>query len=105
MIFAVHQKAWFVLFMGVGVPCESPPVFVSEVAKPAKMRGNTSHSLDPLLARLARRWGTSFSQKWFGVSVDIAESAVEADINPRELVRVMLIGVVENPLLYTLPNR
>src|ERR1017187_1529723 len=72
LIFAGDQKARFVLFVGVGVPGETPSIFVSEVANPAEMQGGISKPLDPLVTRLARRRSTSARHVGFAVHVDVA---------------------------------
>ena len=101
MIFAGDQEAGFVLFMSVGVPGETPAIFVSEVANPAKVGGSITEPVDPLIARLAGRRSTSARHVRFGVHVDVAESAAEAHVDSSELSGKVFGSVIENPPLCT----
>ena len=83
------------LFVGIRVPSETPPVFVSEVANPAEVNRGIPQPFDPLTACLTGRWSTFTRHVGFHVCVDIAESAVEADVDPGELSGVVLGSVIE----------
>src|SRR5437879_7639399 len=65
------------------------------------MRGGTAQSLDPLITRLAGWWRTSPRHVGFGVRIDVAESAAEADVDSSELTGVVLGSVIKNTPLRT----
>ena len=90
LVLASDQEGWFVLFVGIRVPSETPPVFVSEVANPAEMNRGIPQPFDPLSACLTGRWSTFTRLVGFNVCIDIAESTVEADVDPGELSGVVL---------------
>src|SRR6266852_3296615 len=104
LVLASDQEGWFVLFVGISVPGETPAVFVSEVANPAEVNRGIPQPFDPLTACLTGRWNTFARHVGFHVCVDIAESAVEADVDPGELSGVVLGSVVENTPLRTFSN-
>jgi hypothetical protein len=104
LVRASDQEGWFVLFVGIRVPGETPPVFVSEVANPAEMNRGIPQPFDPLTTFLTGRWTAFTRHVGFHVCVDIAESAVETDVDLGKLSGVVLGSVIENTPLRTCSN-
>jgi hypothetical protein len=66
------------------------------------VNGGIPQPFDPLSASLTGRWSTFTQRVGFYVCIDIAESTVEADVDPDELSGVVLGSVIENAAPYVL---